>query len=377
MSTAILDQARIETATEVLRGGIELIDSLAEEWRALSDENPRQPFCRPEWIRAYYRCFAPKATLLVVTVRSSGRLTAVLPLIEEHALFYGLPAQKLSGAVNIHSYRFDAACRGGAEGESAIACIWQALKDLEDWDLIEFAQMPEDGALASLMARAQSEGYPTGRRDGQQNAFIPVTGWDGNPDYWLLRSSRHFRHTFRTAARKLPEFRFRRVTAATPEDVRAFFDLERSGWKGAEGTAIDCSDATRDFYSEIADAAGRFGYQSMYFLEADGKPIAAQLGLTYGSRYFALKCAYDESYSLCAPGHIIVNLILNDCAQRGLAEFEFLGPVTEWKAKWTNQFHQLAFFYVFRKNVYGRMLHAAKFQIATGLRHVVGAETGM
>ena len=171
MSTAILDQARIETATEVLRGGIELIDSLAEEWRALSDENPRQPFCRPEWIRAYYRCFAPKATLLVVTVRSSGRLTAVLPLIEEHALFYGLPAQKLSGAVNIHSYRFDAACRGGAEGESAIACIWQALKDLEDWDLIEFAQMPEDGALASLMARAQSEGYPTGRRDGQRIAL--------------------------------------------------------------------------------------------------------------------------------------------------------------------------------------------------------------
>ena len=144
------------------------------------------------------------------------------------------------------------------------------------------------------------------------------------------------------------------------------------GGKGEEGTAIDCSGETRQFFTEIAEAAACSGYLSMYFLDVNGVPIAGHFGLTLGGSYYALKCAYDENYSACAPGHLIVNAILRDCAERGLSDFEFLGPMSEWKSKWTSLFHPLAFLYVFRKSAYGRMLQSAKFKIAAGVKDLLG-----
>src|SRR5438445_1696284 len=81
---------------EVQTGGVELIDALAEEWRELCEEEPNdQPFCRPEWVCAYLRAFAPRAKLVLITARVDGRLRAVLSLIEERGFLCGLPVRKL------------------------------------------------------------------------------------------------------------------------------------------------------------------------------------------------------------------------------------------------------------------------------------------
>jgi CelD/BcsL family acetyltransferase involved in cellulose biosynthesis len=358
----------------VVRGGPEVIDQFSKEWEAMCDGNPdMEPFCRPEWTRAYCRALAPKSRLVLISARVDGELKAVLPLIEENTLFYGLPARKLTGAASFF-YRFDISGGSNPDKKAAIQAVWQALKELGHWDVIEFPQTPHGAEIETLLCAAQEEGYRTGSSEGVRNAYIPVAGWDGDPDYWLLRCNRHFRHTFRTAARKLPagaEVSLRRVTKADPDSLRAFYALESSGWKGEEGTAIDCSDDTRQFFTEIAEAAARSGYFSMYFLDVNGVPIAAHFALTLGGKCYALKCAYDQKYSACAPGHLIVNSILRDCAERGLSDFEFLGPMSEWKSKWTSLFHQLAFSYVFPNSAYGRMLHSAKFKLAAGVKDLL------
>lgn len=76
-----------EPVAKALSGGVEMIEPIAEEWRALCAEGPcDQPFFRPEWIAAYARAFAPEKKLLLVTARVGGRLRAVLSLVEEWAL---------------------------------------------------------------------------------------------------------------------------------------------------------------------------------------------------------------------------------------------------------------------------------------------------
>ena len=231
---AVKDLAGPCPAAEVLRGGVEIVDQLSEEWGAMCAGNPAsQPFCRPEWTRAYCHALAPKANLLLVPARVGGEIKAVLPLIEEATLFCGLPVRKLTGAASFY-YRFDIACGSEPEKEAAIHAVWQAVKELGHWDVIEFPQMPHGADLETLLYAAQEEGYPADCREGARNAYIPVAGWDGDPDYWLLRCGRHFRHTFRTAARKLPagaEVSLRRVTSADPESLRTFYALECSGWK--------------------------------------------------------------------------------------------------------------------------------------------------
>jgi CelD/BcsL family acetyltransferase involved in cellulose biosynthesis len=345
------------------RGGVEMIDDLAEQWRELCRESSNdEPFFRPEWIGAYMRAFAADETVVLLTARSEGRLLAVLPLLEEQTSFLGLPVIKLRGAANIHSGRFDLVHCAGSEGDRAAHAVWDYLKNTLDWDVIEFPQVPEGGGIDGWIAAAKEDGFYTGKVHSFEMPYVQLVPWEGGWDWWLCRLSGNFRHNLRRRVRKLPsEPKLRRVERADPEALQLFYEIERSGWKGADGGAIACNPQTLKFYDEIARMADRFGYLTLYFLEVGGKTIAAQFGLTYNGRYFVPKCAYDESAQNFSPGHLLVNSILRDCSNRGLTEFDFLGPWMEWKANWTPLSRPHNTFLIFRDTVSGSAIHAAKF----------------
>jgi CelD/BcsL family acetyltransferase involved in cellulose biosynthesis len=150
----------------------------------------------------------------------------------------------------------------------------------------------------------------------------------------------------------------RRVTTADPQMLQKFYDLERSGWKGEEGTAIACSEQTRQFYDEIALNGERFGYLSLFFLEFDGHPVAAQFGLTHARRYFMPKIGIDENHRKCGPGHLLTHAIMRDCVEKGIYEYDFTGPWAEYKAKWTSTNRAHSTLCIFRNSVNGRLLHS-------------------
>src|SRR5262245_57878281 len=80
---------------------------LQPEWDALVAATHDQLFHRHAFLRVWLDNFAPRARWRVLTVRDeSGRLAGALPLVEERARMYGLPARQLSAAANAHSCRF-------------------------------------------------------------------------------------------------------------------------------------------------------------------------------------------------------------------------------------------------------------------------------
>jgi CelD/BcsL family acetyltransferase involved in cellulose biosynthesis len=153
--------------------------------------------------------------------------------------------------------------------------------------------------------------------------------------------------------------------------LERFYNLERSGWKGSEGTAIASRTSTRSFYDGVARAAEPFEYLCLHFLELGQETLATCLGLTYGGKYFYLKPAYNERYAHLGPGHLLINAILRDCVRRGLTEFDLMGHWAEYKAKWTSLVHPHAYLYVFRKSTYGRALHAVKFSILPSVKRLL------
>jgi len=178
-----------------------------------------------------------------------------------------------------------------------------------------------------------------------------------------------FRANVRRRMRKLEArgpVRLVRLERADPAALRSFYELERAGWKGEQGTAIACDPRTVRFYDEIARAAAGFGYLSLFILECAGRPIAVHYGLTYRGRYFVPKLTYDEGYREFAPGHLIINEILRDSVQRGLTEFDFLGPWMEWKADWTSHIRPHASCYLFHHGLVGRALYALRFRLLRG-----------
>ena len=364
----------LSPSVEARRGGSEIIDELAGEWRELCERaQAGQPFYRPEWTKAYLHAFAPRAKLLVITARVAGSLRAVLPLVEEHGFFLGMPVVRLRGAANAHSCRFDMVQGAGAGAGAVLSAVWRFLEEMPGWDLIELPNVPAAGAIEALAELARANGFPVGRHGSMCCPYIPLAGLTDR-DSLLLRTSANFRSNVRRKSRQLKargELAPRLVTDASPEALQSFYDLERSGWKGKKGTAIDCHERTRRFYDEIAINAERFGYLSLWFLDFNGRPIAAQFGVTYAGRYFMPKLAFDEEFRQYGPGHLLIYEILRACVERGISEYDFTGPWAEYKAKWTSAGRPHSTFWIFRRSAWGRTLYTMKFKVEAGLKQTL------
>ena len=354
---------------EAISGGTEVLESLASEWQHLCDEGTRcqVPFCRPEWSIAYTRAYEVKHNVLAVTARVNGRLSAVLPLIRERGFLWGVPVRMLRRAVADDTPRFDLALTADdAEARAAIQTLWHRLRDDSNWDVIKFMAVPESAALWRLVAEAEKDGFPTGFRRSFRTPIVFVTDSPrAGEDPWLARTSHKFRGELRRKTRRLQEqgeLRIERFERATPEILERYYALERSTWKGERGCAIVSDSRRVRYYNEIAGAAERSGYLTLFFLTLDDRLIAGIFGMTYGGKCLSLRCAFDPAFNQYSPGHILVNALLRDCAARNIPEYDFLGEAHEWKQHWTSQTVEHGYCYIFRPGLFGRALHVLKFR---------------
>jgi CelD/BcsL family acetyltransferase involved in cellulose biosynthesis len=379
MATAARSLDEIPRSTSRLvtlhRGGVEVIDRWADDWRELCDDAvDDQPFYRPEWIAAHIRAFTPEAKVMLCTVTIAGRLCLVLPLLEERSLFCGIPVRKLCAPVNGHSCRFDALRRCGLEGGLAVQALWQHLKSLAAWDVLEFEGIPDSGTLSALALATEDDGFQTGQIAMSPNPYVPISG--GLPELPDLPINRKLRSQLRGIRGELVnagELRLRRVGQADRAVLQRFYDLESAGWKGRDKTAIASSAQCMRFYDEISRAAEQFGYLSVCLLEWNDQLLAAHFGLSYKGRYFSPKVAYDENLGKWAPGHLIVEEILRDCAVRGIHEYDITGQNDPWKRKWTSQTRGQCVQYIFGKGVAGQLANLMRFRVRQGVKKILTA----
>jgi CelD/BcsL family acetyltransferase involved in cellulose biosynthesis len=184
-----------------------------------------------------------------------------------------------------------------------------------------------------------------------------------------------FRSHLRRTRRQLEEqgvLEFKHCNTADPTALTRFYDLEASGWKGAEGTAIKCDPRTLAFYNSVAAAAAEQGYLSLDFLELNGRSIAGHFAFNFRGRYFLAKAGYDESFRRFGPGQLLVNEVLSQTPQRGLHEFDFVGPATWDESRWASARRTSYRIFIFRNNWYGRLLHAARISARDAARRILG-----
>lgn len=371
-----------QLSVRVQRGGHELVEQIAPAWRRLCDESgEEEAFYRPEWAQAYLQAFEPKADVVMISACAGERLRGILPLVRRRAFVSGFPVAALTVPANVHSLRASLTVCPGAEGQAALQALWQATKELPRWDLIDVANVVEGNGLDRLVALARADGYRTARKRTSQTLYLPIAASatstpdkSGQPP-WLAGTRPKFRSHLRRASRQLEEqgkLELKHYGAADPAALKKFYDLEASGWKGAEGTAIQCDPRTQQFYDSVAQAAARDGYLSLDFLELNGKPIAGHFGFNLRGRYFLAKAGYDEAFRRHGPGQLLVNEILGQTPERGLREFDFVGPATWDESRWASARRTNYRVFIFRKNLYGALLHAIRISARDAVRALMG-----
>ena len=350
-----------EVRAQLEIGGEELIHQIGTRWRRLCAEVRSPPFYRPEWIAAWVRSFEPNSNLVLLTATAGDDLVAVLPMVRKKCFYAGVPVIKLIGTANSHSIHFDILRRTDVIGDLSLRAMWLLLSDTPGWHVLELPRFPEGGACKDLMALAERDGCLTQMVLVQNSPVLRfrISG-DGGPATPVGGPSRHFRHELRRFARVLASATgstptVRRCSDANPHLLNRFFELEQSGWKGREGSAINCQPQTRSFYRQIAKAGADNGYFCLHSLEANGAMAAGAFSIATRDGFFPMKIAHDESLRRGGPGHLLFKAIVAECAERQIPELFFGGTNEHYKTLWTQQtlpqFSALVFSQDFRSRV--------------------------
>lgn len=84
-----------------------------------------------------------------------------------------------------------------------------------------------------------------------------------------------------------------------------FLALERRGWKGANGSALDCADDTRALFKAALAGAAAQGRLELLDLRLDGAPLAMLVNFLCSPAGFSYKTAFDEDYARFSPGVLL------------------------------------------------------------------------
>jgi CelD/BcsL family acetyltransferase involved in cellulose biosynthesis len=390
MSTATAQKTPQDSplAVEVLEGR-DAFNALEREWNAALAKGPRdEPMLRHEWMRAWIENFAPGATLRTFVVRAGKELHAAVPLLETQdrdADTCFLPLTTWAMPVNDHSQRGGILL--GARAKEALPLVFESIVAAPGWDRLRLRDLPHGASEWTLRDLAERDGFRCGLWTSLASPYRvlpelqkPVLVANGGKKqkgaqapqgrYELVEASldSKFRQNLRRRKRRLAEQGETRYVLLDGKDAKAldlgladFFTIEASGWKGRGGTAIAQRPELVGFYTQIARDAAKRGALALGFLEHKGVRIAAHLSLVHGGKHYLVKLGYDESFYEYSPGQQLTSEAIRDSCDRGLSEFDFLGPDMEWKRDWEPALRTHSWLTIFRPTGKAMVVHEARF----------------
>lgn len=192
-------------------------------------------------------------------------------------------------------------------------------------------------------------------------AVAPVFIFDDGAEYlfptdvtaeeFLGRLSSRTRKRIKSLTRKceeLPGARY--VTALDPdalaEEFERFLEVEASGWKAENGSAITQHPERVAYYRALMERLDRDGRCRISSLYADGRCVASEYVVRLNRRVDGLKNGYLEEYAKVAPGIVLTHRSLMAAVNNG--EIDLVSGVgdAEWLVRWHPERNDLVRAYV-------------------------------
>lgn len=314
------------------------LGSWAAAWDALNRElNDAHPLLDSRFVDALLKYFAGGDEVLCVH-RSADRIDGLCILSPKGRGVWTtfLPAQaQLAPFLLKDGAMLGALFAGGLPG-------WASMVDF-------MCQDPEFCPLASL------DGIPATAMDHALTINIDVAGEAAGFDaYWAQRSKKLSQNIRRYAHRLEKDGGGRQLLRLTEAAqmgaaVARYGELESSGWKGREGTAIRIDNAQGEFYREVLERFAASGQGAVYECWFGDRLAASRLVIGSPAMLVMLKTSYDESLSEFAPGRLLLfDLIRQTFAEGGCRTIEFYTNATPDQLAWATGQRTIRHVTVFR-----------------------------
>lgn len=286
-----------------------LDDAFVVAWNDLADHAAEANAFNESWFLApALEQFDPDGRVQLFTLWDESQMLALMPLSSQS--HYGRwPMPHMQNWLHHNAFLGTPLVRLGYE-----RAFWAALLPLLDRNagqalFAHFNCMAVDGPLvAALKTVCNSDDRRCALVHRVERALLEG---DLAPGAYLERSVRgKKRKELRRQKNRLAEegaLAFKRYSDAAELAgwTKEFLALERAGWKGANGSALDCSGQTRALFTDALKGAAEKGRLERLELRLDGKPLAMLVTFLCPPGAFGFKTAFDEDYSRFSPGVLL------------------------------------------------------------------------
>jgi len=329
-----------QNLTIVVHQSVESLEQLRPEWETLlSAYSPSTIFSTLEWLVPWWRAFAGNDRLLVLAFRdSSSVLVGLAPLAVtvRSAIPLSVRVLGLMGDGSHDSDNLDLPVRPGYED--------RFIRDLFDWmqqnsglwDICELNTLPCDSTAGKkLRGELARRKWPNVASTRPQTVVELEESWEA----YLKRLSSKERSKIGLRARRLEkkfEVRMRRCSKEAEIDsmLLALFDLHGKHWRARDLPGTLQSPARQKFYRELARLVLARDRLEFWVLELDGKIVAAQFGLRYGTAVFSLQEGFDPAHAVDSVGYVLRSHVLKQVMSGGVRRYDFLGGTDDSKMRW-------------------------------------------
>lgn len=305
--------ARGANATEALRIAILSIAdlradvTLLAEWDALaSDASEPNPFGERWYLQAALDALGIDD--IRIGVVRDDTLIGIMPLIAQRR-YAGLPIAHVQNWLNHNAFLGTPLVRKGAEQRFWSALLGQLDNAPAPGFFLHLTGIAINGPVAAaLEAVSLDENRRFALVHLEERALLE-RGLSSDA-YWEENVRGKKRKELRRQHKRLAEegtLTFERSDGSSGLDkwIADFLALERAGWKGANGSALDCADETRALFSNVlrdAAAAGKLELLAHYL---DDRPIAMLANFITPPAAFSFKTAFDEEFARFSPGVLL------------------------------------------------------------------------
>lgn len=322
----------LKTWTEILR--------LSTEWDALLTDSPADTvFLRWDWIDSWAQVLGGHVQPYVVTARDEQeRLVGIAPFhVTSYRCLGTLPVKVLRPLGDIDSgAEYPDLITSNQEAETVNeGLIGRLLDDHRAWDLIWLPRVASwTGAADRITQACRDRGLRVRQRPHSFSALHLPDTFD---DYRLQLPAKRRRRRWNRRNRIFRDDV--RITQCRSKDeiddyLSALFELHFRRWqrRGQEGSFRRRPFASA-FYREFAPRALEQGWLSIQALRQGGVFHAVQIGYRYKGTFHSMQEGFDPDY-LPGVGGTLRLAVIEDCIERGLTTYDFLGEHTDHKASW-------------------------------------------
>lgn len=317
---------------------LDALEPYAEQWDQLALQAPQQlPMLSAAWVMAYLEhCLGSQESWrCYLAIEPNGQLVGILPIIKTPHPFWHSFLPILHTPWDWHTRSGDLLANSGMEQEIFKAFLKVLCEEFGSCFILEMKGIRDNSPTLKVLDQ-HITGWEHFLKREPPGAFIKI---DGSFEKFQEKFSSDFKSTLRRKSRRIAELPgftldFFSGPSADLDNLKKFLELEASGWKGKEGTAIIHSSSLKAFYIELGKRLAERGWLELHLLQTEQKAIAGSFAVQFGTALIIPKLSYDESLSKFSPWSVLFHSTIERTFNAGNCREINLLSDSAWFSRW-------------------------------------------